>query len=212
MAEDTKAAAEAAQKAGLEAAEKAIKAGEAPKTIEEANFHALYYKSEGEKLRGKLNETVEESKARKEKLRTIEQENADKIAAALKEQGKFKELADAYEPKAKRADVLEAALKGYLDLELADVPEEKRTLIPQGPVEAQLTWLKQAKAQGLFGEPKKEPAKSDQGRKGDPNAPEFLSWAPSDPRLTTLSEDDYTRWKKHNNRDGSGVTGNMRAW
>lgn len=209
MAEDTKAkeAAAAAEKAGLEAAEKAIKAGEAPKSVEEASFHALYYKRLAEGLGDKLKETTDESIKRKEKLRAIEQEKADREAAALKEKGEFKTLVEQLEPKAKRADELEKALKGYLDLELADIPEEKRTLIPAGPVETQLTWLKNAKAQGLFGEPKKAPENSDQGKKGgDKNTPEFLSWAPSDPRLTTLSVEDYTRWKKHNGRDGSAST------
>lgn len=205
MADDQKAAeaAAAAQKAGIEAAEKAIKAGESPKSIEEANFHALYYKGEAEKLGGKLKETTDESIKRKEKLRAIEQEKAEKDAAALKEKGQFEELVKTLEPKAKRAEDLEKALQGYFDLEVADVPEEKRSLIPAGPVETQLTWLKNAKSQGIFGAPKKEPAKTEQSKQGEGHTAEFLTWKPDDPRITTLSNADYQRWKKHNGRDGS---------
>lgn len=214
MADDTKAkeAAAVAEKAGIEAAEKQIKAGEAPKTVEEANFHALYYKGLADNLGGKLKEVTDESIKRKEKIRAIEKEKEDKEAERLTAEGKFKELVDQYKPKAERADALEAALKGYFDLEIADVPEEKRSLIPAGPVETQLTWLKQAKSQGLFGEPKKKPDGSDHKKQGDPNAPEFLSWAPTDKRLETLSTEDYERWKKHNGRDGSNRSGSPSGW
>lgn len=216
MAEaDAKAAeaAAAAQKAGLEAAEKAIKAGEAPKTVEEATFHALYYKGLAESLGDKLSETTKESIARKEKLRAAEKEKEQKEADRLAAEGKFKELVDQYKPKAERADALEAALKVIYDLEVADVPEEKRSLIPAGPVETQLTWLKQAKAQGIFGEPKRAPETAEQKKKREENTADFLSWLPTDPRLTTLSAEDYSRWKKHNGRDhGAGKGTSPVGW
>lgn len=214
MAEQTadQKAAEAAQKVGLEKAAEAIKAGEAPKTVEEAAFHVLFYKTEAERIGGKLKETTEESIKRKEKLRAIEQEKADKDAASLKEKGEFQKLVETLEPQAKRAAELEKALQGYFDLEVADVPEEKRNLIPDGAIESKLTWLKNAKAQGIFGAPKKKPEDTDDKKRGDTTSAEFLSWLPTDSRLTTLTPEDYARWKKHNGRDGNRSGGAPAAW
>lgn len=186
---------------------------EAPKTLEEAVKLAETLHSSVQKLEKAVSEANAESKERKEKLRAIEKEKQDRDAAALKEKGQFEELVKTLEPKAQRAETLEAALKGYYDLEVADVPEEKRSLIPAGPVETQLQWLKNAKTQGVFGAPKKEPEKTDHKKTGDPNAPEFLSWAPNDPRLPSLSRENYNRWKQHNGRDGSGrASGGGAAW
>jgi hypothetical protein len=182
---------------------------EAPKTLEEAVAILTAQAESIAKLEGALKETTKESIERKEKIRAAEKEKADAEQKRLAEEGKFKELVDQYKPKAERADALETALKGYLDLEMADIPEEKRSLIPTGPVETQLTWLKNAKVQGLFGEPKKAPLNSEQGKKGDGNTPEFLTYAPNDKRLETLSAEDYSRWKKHNGRDGSKGSSNQ---
>lgn len=184
---------------------------EAPKTLEEAlTVIGTLTESVG-KLEGALKETTKESIERKEKIRAAEKEKADAEQKRLQDEGKFKELVESLKPKAERADALETALKGYFDLEIADIPEDKRNLIPAGPVETQLTWVKNAKGQGIFGVPKKEPAKSDQGKKDEGNTPEFLSWAPTDPRLTSLSAADYQRWKKHNGRDGSAPVGSSPA-
>lgn len=178
----------------------------APKTLEDAMSKLNDLSQTVEKLSGQLKETTEESIKRKEKLRTLEQEKENASAKALKEQEKFKELAESLEPKAKRADELEKALKGYFDLEVADVPEDKRTLIPSGPVEVQLSWLKTAKAQGIFtGGATKPPAGSAQGKPNDPNTPEFLSYTPSDPRLLHLSRDQYAQWQKHHGRNVTAV-------
>lgn len=185
---------------------------ETPKTLEEALAVIGTLSESVGKLEGALKETTKESIERKEKLRAAEKEKQDRETQRLQEEGKFKELVDSLKPRAERADALETALKGYFDLEVADVPEEKRSLIPAGPVETQLTWLKNAKAQGIFGKAKEAPLEADITKKGDPNAPEFLSWKPTDERLKTLSAENYQRWKKHNNRDGSGRSGAERAW
>lgn len=185
---------------------------EAPKTLEEA---VALLQKQGEQiteLSGKLKDVTDESIKRKEKIRAFEQEKADKDAAALKEKGQFEELVKSLEPKAKRADELEKSLQGYFDLEVADVPEDKRSLIPAGNVETRLTWLKEAKSKGIFGEPAKKPENADHKKQGDPNTPEFLSWAPTDKRLETLSAEDYARWKKHNGRDGSNRSGSPSGW
>lgn len=186
---------------------------EAPKSLEEATALLTAQAESIAKLEGALKETTKESIERKEKLRAAEKEKADREQHRLAEDGKFKELVDTLKPKAERADALETALKGYFDLEVADISEDQRSLIPVGPVDTQLSWLKNAKAKGLFGKPKEAPADSAQGKKGDGNTPEYLSWAPTDPRITKLPPADYARWKTHNGRDGSkGVGSSPSGW
>lgn len=189
------------------------KGAEAPKTVEEALVVITKQGESIKKMEAALADANKESKERKEKLRAAEQEKADREAKERKDKGEFEELVKTLEPKAKRADELETALKSYYDAEVADIPEEKRSLIPAGPVEVQLNWLKIAKQQGIFtgGQtaPKKEaPAGSKQEKVADPNAPQFLDWKPNDPRLTGLNAAQYAQWKSHNGRDGK-VAGNQ---
>ena len=186
---------------------------EAPKTLEDAIKVIETLGQSVQKLEGALKETTEESIKRKEKLRAIEQEKEAAENERLKSAGKHEELIKSLEPKAKRADELEKAVTTYYELEIADIPEEKRTLIPDGSVESRLAWIKKAKSQGIFGTPdKKDPPKgADNGKKGDPNAPDFLTWSPKDPRLVSLTADQYAQWKKHNGRDGAG-SNVMQAW
>jgi hypothetical protein len=47
-----------------------------------------------------------------------------------------------------------ATVEGYLEAEIESLPEDKRDLVPDLPIEAKLKWIKDAKAKGLFGEPK----------------------------------------------------------
>lgn len=184
----------------------------APKTVEEALAVINKQGDSIKRMETALAEANKESKERKEKLRELTQKEQDAESKRLQEEGKFKELVQNLEPKAKRADELEKVIKEYYDSEVADIPEEKRTLIPQGSVETQLSWLKIAKAQGIFTgkapEPKKAPANSEQKKVEDPNAPQFLDWKPNDPRLTTLNAAQYGQWKSHNGRDGK-VAGNQ---
>ncbi len=89
-------------------------------------------------------------------------------ARKLKEQqeaGKFQEVIDTLRPKAERVDTLEKTLKGYLDAEVAEIPEDMRSLVPAGDVTTQLEWVKKAKAAGVFKKPTASPL--DGGRQGD---------------------------------------------
>jgi hypothetical protein len=80
-----------------------------------------------------------------------EQQAALAAEQAAKEQGKWQELATAYEPKAKRADELERYIAETLDAELANVPEKLKALVPEGmDALGRLRWLQTAKAAGLF--------------------------------------------------------------
>lgn len=173
------------------------------KTLEEA--HAYIEKIENEK-RELLHETMD----RKDKLRKLEKEKEDAENARLKEEGKIKELLDKVQPKADRLDKLEPILNNLFDLEIADIPEEKRDVIPQFQhVEEKLQWVKNAKAKGVFGAPKKEtPAGSHNSKPNQEGSlPEFVSWAANDPRLQKLTLAEYQVWKQHNRQTGNKVVG-----
>lgn len=191
-------------------------AKEAPKTVEEA---LKIIEAQGEsikKMESALSEANKESKERKEKLRELTQKEQDAENKRLTEEGKFKELVGTLEPRAKRADELEKVVKELYDSEVADIPEEKRALIPAGPVETQLSWLRIAKQQGIFtgqAPAKKDPpAKSNQEKQGDDKAPQFLDWKPNDPRLTSLTPGQYAQWKTHNGRDGKVLANQTQGW
>jgi hypothetical protein len=72
---------------------------------------------------------------------------------AAKEQGQWKQLAEQYEPKAKRADALEAYIAETLEAETANIPDKLKPLIPQGDALSTLRWVQQAKAAGILSAP-----------------------------------------------------------
>lgn len=92
----------------------------------------------------------DERKAFKDRLDALEQAEQQRKQKEALAKGEHEKVIADLEPKAKRADDLEKALKSYLDAELKDVPENYRKFVPQGDVTAQLDWIKQAKAEGLF--------------------------------------------------------------
>lgn len=73
---------------------------------------------------------------------------------AAKEQGKWQELAQQWEPKAKRADELEKFVKDTLEAELTDIPERVKTIVPayDDPLKT-LEWVRNAKAAGILAKP-----------------------------------------------------------
>lgn len=72
---------------------------------------------------------------------------------AAKEQGKWRELAEQYEPQAKRTQELEAFVAELLERETASVPDKYKKLIPQGDALATLRWVQEAKAAGVLAAP-----------------------------------------------------------
>jgi len=86
-----------------------------------------------------------------------------------------KQIADA-EPTGK-------ALATYLDAEIEEIPEEKRTLIPNLPVTEKLAWLKEAKKGGVFGKIEKKKAPDHKGA-GDPDLGDVNPWAKDTYNLT----------------------------
>jgi hypothetical protein len=73
---------------------------------------------------------------------------------AAKEQGKWQELAQQWEPKAKRADALEKFITDMVTAELEDVPERVKPIIPafDDPLKT-LEWIQNAKAAGILAKP-----------------------------------------------------------
>lgn len=92
-----------------------------------------------------------ESNNLRKRLQDIEKSQLTAAEQAAKEQGRWQELAQTYEPKAKRADELERYIADTLDAELANVPEKLKGLVPDGmDALGKLRWLQAAKAAGLF--------------------------------------------------------------
>ena len=174
---------------------------------------------------------LQETLSKKEQLKALEQKKADEESAALKEQNKYKELYEGSLAKAKRADELEPILTTMLDSEIAEVPEDKRDLVPNfDKPEQKLLWLRNAKTKGIFASPaageggqggegkggkgegngkgKKNPPGSVQSKSGgNEQTPEFLSYTKDDPRLRGLSNEQYVQWKAHNRKPAAGVVG-----
>jgi hypothetical protein len=158
---------------------------------------------------------LKETMDRKAKLRKLESDKTAADEAKLRENGEFQKLLANAEPKVKRLEALEPVLDELYTLEIADIPEDKRKLIPDFPtVEQKIKWVKEAKAAKLFGEPatappaKKPPVGSDPKKpNADGTTPEFCSWAPNDKRLEGLSLDEYKVWKAHNRAPSTGIAG-----
>lgn len=157
---------------------------------------------------------VKEAMEKKDQIRQLEETRRSEEEKSLKEQNKFKELYEGSLPKLERLNKLEPTLNSMLETEIAEVPEDKRELIPAfAQVEDKLLWIRQAKSKGLFvpakAEEKKQPANSVQSKTNTgQTAQEFLSWSANDPRLTSLSINEYKLWKSHNHKSASG----MRGW
>ena len=73
---------------------------------------------------------------------------------AAKEQGKWKELAETYEPKAKRTEQIETYIADLLAAELKAIPERLKPLVPafDDPLKT-LQWVQTAKASGVLAPP-----------------------------------------------------------
>lgn len=115
----------------------------------------------------RFKEVNEAAKAAAERLAALEAAEKQRQEQEALARGEHQKVIDGLKPKAERADVLEAALKGYLDAELAELTDEQRGLVPDGDVTAQLAWLKKAKASGLFARTQPPPPPTDAGNRGD---------------------------------------------
>lgn len=152
-------------------------------------------------LKKEKSDLLKEVMAKKEKLEAFEKKAEQEKQTQLAEQGKYKELIDQLTPKVQRFDRVMPILEKLYDLEVKDVPEDKRELIPQGDVETRLEWLKTAKSKGFFKteQPKQPPAGSVQSKTNalPEGAAEYLTWDKNDPRVTRLPIADQRKWLDH---------------
>ena len=126
---------------------------ETPKVDPEAEpktFDAAYVK-----------ELREENAKARVKLKQIEEEGEKRKTEEAAKRGEFETLyTDAaaklaqYQPQVEK---YQATLTSYYEAEIADISEDLQALIPDMPIEDKLSWVKTAKAKGVFGA--KEPLK-----------------------------------------------------
>ncbi len=79
-------------------------------------------------------------------------DDAKRREAEKSELQRVTETAESLKPKAKRAEILEERIKGYLAIEEAAIPEDKKPMLELAPTEpdARLDWIMRAKGKGLF--------------------------------------------------------------
>lgn len=164
------------------------------------------------KLESSLKEVTKESIQRKERIREMEAAQKSFEESKLKEQNEFKSLYEKTKPKAELWEQYEPELNKMLETEIASVPEDRRGLIPEfdNPVK-KMAWLQQARSAGIFSPPEmvnKKPNDSVQSKNNsNKTTPEFLSYAASDPRMTSLTNEQYAEWKRHNRQPTTKITG-----
>lgn len=126
-----------------------------------ADAEAARIKAE-EELRKKEQEGKSVPVAEYERLQTLLKQAENTVAAANK---KLKEIEDAklsdterltkrvteLEPNEKRVKDLEEQIATLLAQEVAAVPADKRSAIPDLPPEKQLNWIRARRAEGFFG-------------------------------------------------------------
>jgi len=104
--------------------------------------------------KSRLDEVLESNRKLQEQLSRTEKERQEQLEAQLKEQGKWKEIAEqranemaALKPKAEQLDAVEATLKDVLASQIAELPESMRGLVPDElTTQQKLQWLSKNKA------------------------------------------------------------------
>lgn len=111
-----------------------------------------FHKTEAAYFRGEAQTAFSARDAATAKVKELE-------AAGMSDVDKMKSRLAELEPTAAEAVALKAKLEAadgailkLLDIETKDIPEDRRRLIPEGlPATDRLVWLRQAKADGVFG-------------------------------------------------------------
>ena len=104
--------------------------------------------------KSRLDEVLESNRKLQEQLTRTEKERQDQLEAQLKEQGKWKEIAEqranemaALKPKAEQVEAIEVTLKEVLATQIAELPENLRSLVPDDlTTQQKLSWLSKNKA------------------------------------------------------------------
>lgn len=108
-----------------------------------------------------------EAQRLRDRIKTLEgyESQAEETA---REQGKWQELAQKYEPLAKEAQDLRETVQEIVEAELAAVPGKFKPLIPEfDSPRKTLAWLRSAKAAGMFAPPVAPNTGAGEGAKGE---------------------------------------------
>lgn len=150
----------------------------------------------------RFKEVNDRVRAAEAELAQYQREKAEREQAEALARGEHEKVIASLEPKAARAAELEATLKGYLQAELEDIPEESRDLVPEfdGDVAKQLEFVKKAKSRGLFepkGQTRRAPSLDGGAGTGQPIEGEPLTDFERDvARRLPGGEEEYRKYKK----------------
>lgn len=90
---------------------------------------------------GRFKEVNDELKTKAEKLAKYEADEAERKKQADIAAGNHQKVIDDLTPKAARAAELEAALNSVIEAEIASIPKERQSLVPDLPPEKKLAWI-----------------------------------------------------------------------
>jgi len=158
-------------------------------------------RSRFDQVLGEMKDERAARQALEQKLNDLLKKDQDREAAALAEQGKFKELADqraaeveSLKPFKAEVDKANAAMQKLLDAAIANLPEDQRSAVPSKySVADQLDWIAENQARLL-----RPPAPgTDAGKQGDPGHSVKLSPEEEDViRKTGISREKYIARKQ----------------
>lgn len=94
-----------------------------------------------------------EAKQYQKRVQELEAQLAEIERAKLSEEERIRKDLETYKPKAEQAARYEAGIAKILEIELGEIPEDKRDLVPNLDPLAKLEWVRSAKAKGLFAPP-----------------------------------------------------------
>ena len=142
-----------------------------------------------------LHKELEEARKQKRQLETGRNAEEQK---KLEEAGKFQDLYNVAKPKAERAEKLEEKVQNILDARIAQIPEDKRSLIPSSLApEDQLEYI-ETNAALLFGSSEQDKGA---GKVGAPNNPATDTGADGDSKYSFTGSQVNDPKFYHDHRD-----------
>lgn len=147
------------------------------------------------------------AKAAEEQLEGLKKAQEAAEQKRLEDSKKFQELYEREKAKAADLEPIAKSLQAYFDDEIADLSDDHKALIPDGPMHVKLAWVKKAKKSGLFAD-KANPNPGTFTRKPGAGAtPWHLTIKSDDPRFQTLTPAQYSEWKAANKKPNATMPG-----
>lgn len=112
-----------------------------------------------------------EAKQAQRRVEELEARLAEIEREKLSEEERIRKDLETFKPKAEQLDRYANGIKEILEIEIADVPEDKRDLIPNLDPLDKLKWVRTAKTKGLFAPPTPLPPPPKPGAAGASPAP-----------------------------------------